>query len=415
MRIRRRLGDLGDCRSDTAIIAGRVAQGIGAAPLLALSLAITSDAFPDSQQARAIGIWTAVSSIALAIGPLFGGLLVELDWRLIFWVNHDGVLLEYPPALHDGVLYMADKAGEIRALRASTGDTIWTRSGQGTKNGAPDDTTGPAYAHNRVFVAMQRGEVLALDPSTGKVVWDKRLPTQLESSPLVIRDTLYIGSDKGIVFALDTANGKTRWSYKASAAAVKTSPSFVDGKVFFADYGGVVHAVDARAAGKVWQHDTDGEAGGSGGFYSSPALAAGKLYIGRDDGAFFALDQDSGKLVWSKQTGAPIIGSPALAKVPGTPLSVYIGNYDGALFAFEAVDGRQRWRYRVGGAIPGTPTVVGTTVYTSSFRTQEADGVDAKTGRRVWRFAAPGYTPMISDGVHLYLTGYESLRALEPK
>ena len=73
--------------SGTAIIAGRVIQGIGGASLVSLSLAIASDAFPAEQRARAIGIWTAVSSIALAIGPLFGGLLVEADWRLIFWIN----------------------------------------------------------------------------------------------------------------------------------------------------------------------------------------------------------------------------------------------------------------------------------------------------------------------------------------
>jgi EmrB/QacA subfamily drug resistance transporter len=83
------LGSLvsGAAQSETAIIAGRVVQGIGGAALISLSLAITSDAFSASDQARAIGIWTAVSSIALAVGPLFGGLLVEVDWRLIFWVN----------------------------------------------------------------------------------------------------------------------------------------------------------------------------------------------------------------------------------------------------------------------------------------------------------------------------------------
>ena len=65
--------------------AGRA--GLGAAAMLPLSLAIVCDAFPASEQARALGIWAAVSAIALAIGPLFGGALVELDWRLIFWIN----------------------------------------------------------------------------------------------------------------------------------------------------------------------------------------------------------------------------------------------------------------------------------------------------------------------------------------
>ena len=330
------------------------------------------------------------------------------------WAYQEGVLIEYPPALQDGVLYLADKAGDVRAIRASSGDTIWHIAGAGGANGAPDDTTGPAYFHGRVFVAMQRGEVFALDPQTGKEQWRRRLPTQLESSPLVIRSTVYLGSDKGVVYALDVRNGKIRWQYKASDAPVKTSPAYAAGRIYFADYSGVVHAIDANTGKKVWQTDTDGKAGGSGGFYSSPALGAGKLFIGRDDGGFFALDQGSGKILWSKQTGKPIIGSPAVAKVPKTPLSVYIGNSAGTLYAFEAAGGHQRWRYEVGGPIPGTPTVIGKTVYTSSFRTQEAVGVEAKTGKKVFRFAAPGYTPMISDGERLYLVGYESLRALEP-
>jgi EmrB/QacA subfamily drug resistance transporter len=73
--------------SETAIIAGRIVQGAGAAAILPLSLAIVTDAFPPEQQARAVGVWTAVSSLALALGPLAGGLLVDVDWRLIFWIN----------------------------------------------------------------------------------------------------------------------------------------------------------------------------------------------------------------------------------------------------------------------------------------------------------------------------------------
>ena len=330
------------------------------------------------------------------------------------WAYQEGVLIEFPPALYDGVLYLADKAGDVRAIRASTGDTIWHNEGAGSANGAPDDTTGAAYSHGRVFVAMQHGEVFALDPETGKEQWRRRLPTQLESSPLPIRSTVYLGSDKGVVYALDARNGKIRWQYKASAEPVKTSPSYAAGKVFFADYGGTIHAISADNGKEAWSTPTDGKLG-EGGFYSSPTLVAGKLYIGRDDGAFFALDQGSGKILWSKQTGKPIIGSPAAAKSNGVPLTVYIGNYAGTLYAFEAAGGKQRWKFEIGGAIPGTPTVVGTTVYTSSFHTQEAVGLDTKSGDKVFHFAAPGYTPMISDGERLYLTGYESLRALEPK
>src|SRR4051794_13984745 len=73
--------------SQDAIIGGRVVQGLGAAMLLPLSLAIVCDAFSTEQQPRALGIWASISAIALGVGPLIGGVLVDLDWRLIFWIN----------------------------------------------------------------------------------------------------------------------------------------------------------------------------------------------------------------------------------------------------------------------------------------------------------------------------------------
>jgi EmrB/QacA subfamily drug resistance transporter len=77
----------GAAGNQEALIAGRVLQGVGAAPMLPLSLAIVCNVFPASQQARALGVWAAISALALAIGPLAGGLLVEVDWRVIFWIN----------------------------------------------------------------------------------------------------------------------------------------------------------------------------------------------------------------------------------------------------------------------------------------------------------------------------------------
>src|ERR671936_1339791 len=72
---------------DAVLVAARAIQGAGGAAMLSLSLAIVSHAFPLEEQGRALGIWAAVSALALAIGPLVGGVLIDVDWRLIFWIN----------------------------------------------------------------------------------------------------------------------------------------------------------------------------------------------------------------------------------------------------------------------------------------------------------------------------------------
>ena len=77
----------GAAGDQVGLIVGRVLQGAGAAPMLSLSLALVCNAFPSAEQPRALGIWAAVSAVALGIGPLAGGVLIEIDWRLIFWMN----------------------------------------------------------------------------------------------------------------------------------------------------------------------------------------------------------------------------------------------------------------------------------------------------------------------------------------
>lgn len=330
------------------------------------------------------------------------------------WSINTHALIEFPPAVADGVAYIANKYGNLRAVRLRDHKVVWERMTDKHLSGPPTFVTAPVYHRGRVYLAFLDGNLVAVDATDGKIAWKRNLHAHLESSPLAYGDSLYLGDDKTNLVAISAADGKVHWQFN-SPGAIKASPSYHDGKVCVADYQASMYCVDADSGKVLWRTNTSKVPPfGDGGFYSSPAIAFGKVYAARDDGTIYAFDEKTGKVAWFFKTHNYIYGSPALADVPGTPPSVYIGGYDEHLYALDARSGKQRWRFDVGGPVPGTAVVIGHTVYTSSFKTREAIGIDVRSHRKTFSVDQAGYTPVVSDGRRLFVIGYYELVGLEP-
>jgi outer membrane protein assembly factor BamB len=330
------------------------------------------------------------------------------------WSLNTHALIEFPPAIHAGVAYVINKYGNAKAVQLSDRKILWEVTNRASDKGTPNFVTAPVYYQGRIYGAFLGGEVVAGDAATGRTVWRRKLPGHLESSPMAAEGTLYLGTDETDVVALQAADGKTRWTFN-SPAAIKASPSFHDGRLYVADYQSSMFALDAASGKPLWRTNTSKVPPfGKGGFFSSPAVAFGRVYAARDDGTVYAFDEKTGKVDWSFHSGGPVYGSPAVAQVPGTPPTVYIGAENGRFYALDASTGKPEWSYDVGGPIPGTATVIGHTVYTSSFKADRTLGIDVNTHKKTFELKQAGYTPVVSDGKRLYLVGYYVLIGLEP-
>jgi outer membrane protein assembly factor BamB len=325
------------------------------------------------------------------------------------WRYTQRPLLEFPPVYVGGTLYAVNNSGFAFALDAKNGKKLWERR-IGTLN-----ASSPAYSRHRLYIVnLEPGHIVKLDARTGKTIWKRTLPSRAESSPVVIGRTVYFGCENGELFAMSTGRGQVRWSTQLGGE-VKGAPAYYGGKLFVGDYGGYMNAVDAKTGKLIWQSGSLGQGfGGSGQFYATPAVAYGRVYAGNKDGRIYSYDTSDGELAWSYSTGGEIYSSPAVANSKHSPPTVYIGSFDGNLYALDAKDGHLRWSRSTGGQVIGSPSAVGEIVYVAEFTHKTTSGFMLRSGRRVWRYPKGTYTPVISDGRRIYLTGYSSITALRP-
>ena len=125
------------------LVAARVAQGVGAALITPTSLALIREAYEDARErAKAVAYWALGGSVAAAAGPILGGLLTELDWSIIFFINLPvggvalAVLTRVPESPRRD--HSLDPVGQLTALAALVGFTYGVIEGGSGSYGDPD-------------------------------------------------------------------------------------------------------------------------------------------------------------------------------------------------------------------------------------------------------------------------------------
>lgn len=313
----------------------------------------------------------------------------------VVWSRSLG-FLEYPAVVSEGVAYVSNLSGRLRALSMRNGKVLWSRQ---TPNGKM--AASPAVVGDRIVAHGMDGNVWLLDRETGKVRRRFNVGSPIESSPVVADGVDYFGAWNGNVYALDLARGRLRWVFGAGAK-ITSSVALAGNRLFVGDYGGRVWSL-TRSGRVRWVRSVGGRV------YGTPAVTAGRVFVPSSTGRSLTAFSLSGRRLWTVSTGSYVYSSPAVWAG-----RVYFGSHNGVLYCVSLRTGRVLWRVASGRPVSGAPTVVAGVVYFGNTG-RRLYGVDARTGRVLLRFRDGNYVPVSGNGGRLLLHGVSRLYAVEPR
>ncbi|MFD0686247.1 outer membrane protein assembly factor BamB family protein [Actinomadura fibrosa] len=278
-------------------------------------------------------------------------------------------------AAGNGVLVASGDQGRLIALDARTGRERWRHRYGDRGEGAASWRT-PVMAGRDLYVGWPEtgGPLFAFDAATGRERW--RSPVSDDArDPAAGAGRVFAGGRGTAFVAVDAATGAERWR-RTLGDLITAAPS-VDGRIVFVNTDDAVHALDAASGRPRWKHAMP--KGPTGERAEGPVAANGLVYCPGASGELLALDAATGKKRWSF-IGGTEVGRPAVSG--GT---VYVSDGSGNVNALDAATGAVRWRYPTGEDEIGRPALTaGVVCFTAG---SQALGVDAASGRAVWRSA----------------------------
>jgi outer membrane protein assembly factor BamB len=316
----------------------------------------------------------------------------------VVWSRALGGLVEFPAVVADGIAYIANARGTIRALDMRTGDVVWRHD---TPHGKM--ASSPAVWGTTLVVHGMDGHVWILRRSDGKLLWHYTAGSPIESSPVVIGKGIDVfGAWNGTVTALDLRTHRVRWR-RAFGCKITSSAAYAGSTLYLGDYCGRLLALRAANGALKWSRAVNGRV------YGTPAVSAGRVFVPSSTGGSLTAFSTRGTRLWSRSTGSYVYSSPAVAHG-----RVFFGSYNGVFYGLLARNGRTLWTHRTGGPISGAAVVVDGVAYAGSFA-HRILGVNAATGRVVLDFPHGEYVPVSGSGKRLLLHGYSRVFAVESR
>jgi outer membrane protein assembly factor BamB len=265
------------------------------------------------------------------------------------WAFKTGDMVEAPPLVHDGRVFIGSADFFLYALDAKTGELAWKFETQ-------DKILGGANWHRsadgttRIVVGSYDARVYAFDAKSGAKLWEYETDNYVNGTPAIANGEMVFGGCDAALHLVTVADGAGKARVELGGDChVAGSVAIAGDRAFFGHYGNAFVCIDLETGATVWSYPSKNH-----GFFSSPALDAERVVFGGRDRKLHCVKRGDGKPLWAFSTKRKVDSSPVICGD-----KVVFGSGDGRLYLVSLADGAELWNYDLGRAIVSSPAVAG--------------------------------------------------------
>lgn len=193
------------------------------------------------------------------------------------WETHTRVPTRSSPALVDSLFIFGNDKGEIIALNASSGDSVYVQKIGG------HFLSGLTISENIIYAGNDNGIVYALNAKDGKIIWQFDTGSRIKMEPAIDEQNLYIGNLQGNFFSMNKINGNENWRNNFQGI-LNVTPLVTENLIILPNVLFTIHFLDKHKGDVLKSIPLDGRA------KLSPVIHKNILFIGFDDGVIRAYD-----------------------------------------------------------------------------------------------------------------------------
>ncbi|WP_404343566.1 outer membrane protein assembly factor BamB [Pseudoalteromonas mariniglutinosa] len=299
----------------------------------------------------------------------------QLVWQESIGDGVEHYFSRLTPAVHNDVVYVADRQGDVAALSLTTGDTLWSTDVRENPSFWPwqaDDSAklsgGILHAYGKLFIGSEHGYLTALDRESGAVVWRKSVPGEILAKPAAGDGLIFVNLGSGKLLAIHPDEGEERWRFEQEVPPLtlrgQSAPTVANGGVLVGLETGKLNVLISENGYSAWSAEIAKPKGASEferlvDVDTQPLISGPYAYAIAYNGNLAAVDIRSGNVVWKREYSS-------YRDLAMDTQTIYAVDSVGVVYALDKNSGIERWSqpalrgwYLTGPTVAGKYLVMG--------------------------------------------------------